>query len=113
MTRLRRVRREALEEARGVIVGQALGRVGGMVAVRPLLMNIERAIGSTLGASPTHDAGAIAQCSFCGRYSAAWAALSDMANTRAPCDCGKLGGWSGSFKAPGPDAAWSVGVNRR
>ena len=50
-----------------------------------------------------HDAGAIAQCQYCKRYTLDSKALSD----RQPvCACGKQHGWSGSFKPPGPEAQW-------
>lgn len=50
-----------------------------------------------------HDAGAVAQCQYCKRYTLDRQALSD----RQPvCACGKQHGWSGSFKPPGPDAQW-------
>lgn len=50
-----------------------------------------------------HDAGAVAQCQYCSRYTLDWNALGD----RQPvCDCGKQHGWSGSFKPPGTDAKW-------
>jgi hypothetical protein len=50
-----------------------------------------------------HDAGAIAQCHYCKRYTLDRKAL----ESRQPvCSCGKNTGWCGSFKAPGPDAAW-------
>jgi hypothetical protein len=55
-------------------------------------------------ATHRHDEGAIACCSYCGRYSLDPKTLSD----RQPvCDCGKQRGWSGSFRRPGPDAKWS------
>lgn len=60
-----------------------------------------------IAASLTHDEGAIARCSYCGRYSLDRATLS-RDNSRQPlCDCGKQHGWSGSFVRPGPDARWS------
>ena len=50
-----------------------------------------------------HDAGAIAQCGYCQRYTLDRKALSD----RQPvCTCGEKYGWSGSFKPPGADAHW-------
>jgi hypothetical protein len=55
-------------------------------------------------ATHRHDEGAIARCSYCGRYSLDPATLSD----RQPfCECGKQHGWCGSFKRPSPDAKWS------
>lgn len=51
-----------------------------------------------------HDEGAIARCSYCGRYSLDPATLSD----RQPvCDCGKQHGWCGSFVRPDADSRWS------
>jgi hypothetical protein len=51
-----------------------------------------------------HDEGAIARCSYCGRYSIDPKTLSD----RQPrCECGEKHGWSGSFTKPGHDAEWS------
>lgn len=55
-------------------------------------------------ATYSHDEGAIARCSYCGRYSLDPKTLSD----RQPmCDCGEKHGWSGSFERPGVDAKWS------
>jgi hypothetical protein len=51
-----------------------------------------------------HDEGAIARCSYCGRYSLDPKTLS---NRQPKCDCGEQHGWSGSFKKPGPDSKWS------
>lgn len=58
----------------------------------------------SLPATMFHDAGAIAQCFYCRRYTLDPKALSDRQPT---CECGKKEGWSGSFKPPGPDAKWS------
>lgn len=55
-------------------------------------------------ASLRHDEGAIARCSYCGRYSLDPKTLSDR---QPKCDCGEKHGWSGSFKKPAPDAKWS------
>lgn len=53
-----------------------------------------------------HDEGAIARCSYCGRYSLDLAALGP--DSKQPvCECGKQHGWSGSFVKPGLDARWS------
>jgi hypothetical protein len=60
--------------------------------------------GSQITATWSHDAGAYARCSYCGRYSDNPHSLT---KDSFPCDCGKLHGWSGSFKKPGPDAKWS------
>lgn len=55
-------------------------------------------------ATYSHEEGAIARCSYCGRYSLDPKTLSD----RQPmCDCGEKHGWSGSFERPGVDAKWS------
>jgi hypothetical protein len=60
-------------------------------------------------ATARHDAGAYARCSFCGRYTIDMCALE---RKRVPlCDCGKRGGWSGSFKKPGADAQWSFSLD--
>ncbi|WP_070106461.1 hypothetical protein [Burkholderia plantarii] len=57
-----------------------------------------------LAATIFHGEGAIARCSYCGRYTVDRKALSH----RPPkCECGEKYGWSGSFKKPGPDAKWS------
>jgi hypothetical protein len=66
----------------------------------------EQSGGPLNGIPPTmrHDEGAIAQCSYCGRYSIDPATLSG----RQPvCECGQQHGWSGSFKRPSHDAKWS------
>jgi len=50
-----------------------------------------------------HDAGAVAQCGYCKRYTMDARALSD----RQPmCECGEWHGWSGSFKPPTADSKW-------
>ncbi|WP_414440488.1 hypothetical protein [Burkholderia sp. 22PA0106] len=55
-------------------------------------------------ATPCHDEGAIARCSYCGRYSIDPSTL----RGRSPqCECGERDGWCGSFVKPGPDAKWS------
>jgi hypothetical protein len=51
-----------------------------------------------------HDEGAIARCSYCGRYTLDRKALS---NRQPVWECGKQNGWSGSFVKPGTDAKWS------
>ncbi|WP_186019693.1 hypothetical protein [Burkholderia gladioli] len=57
-----------------------------------------------IAATMFHGEGAIARCSYCGRYSIDRQTLGD----RAPkCECGEKHGWSGSFEKPGPDAKWS------
>lgn len=60
--------------------------------------------GRSICATSMHDAGAFGRCSYCGRYSDSWDCL---ARGMFPCDCGKLGGWSGSFVSPNKDAVWS------
>jgi hypothetical protein len=60
-------------------------------------------------ATLTHGEGAIARCSYCGRYSLDKKTLSD----RQPvCDCGKSHGWSGSFEKPRSDAKWAGAAPR-
>lgn len=56
-------------------------------------------------ATHSHDAGAIARCSYCGRYSDRPLALSRTKHL--VCDCGKTHGWSGSFKRPDENSIWS------
>ncbi|WP_185731569.1 hypothetical protein [Burkholderia glumae] len=57
-----------------------------------------------IAATMFHGEGAIARCSYCGRYSLDRKTLGD----RPPkCECGEKHGWSGSFEKPGPDAKWS------
>lgn len=60
--------------------------------------------GTDIRATLAHDAGAYARCSWCLRYSDNPKAL---LKDEHPCDCGKLHGWSGSFKKPGASATWS------
>ena len=60
--------------------------------------------GAEIQKSGSHDSGAYARCSYCGRYSDKQAAL---LKDDYPCDCGKLRGWSGSFKKPTADSIWS------
>lgn len=57
-----------------------------------------------IAATHRHDEGAIARCSYCGRYSLDPATLSDR---QPACECGRQHGWSGSFKKPEPDSRWS------
>lgn len=52
-----------------------------------------------------HDAGAYARCSYCGRYSDKPSTLRGYGY--AKCDCGKEGGWCGSFKKPDEKSEWS------
>ena len=59
--------------------------------------------GSEIKRSGSHDAGAYAMCSSCGRYSDHPKSLLGI----YPCDCGKVGYWSGSFKPPTSESQWS------
>lgn len=76
----------------------------------PLLLDtltlIDRALGATMERTSVHDAGAIARCSACGRYTVDARALSH--NLNVACDCGSEHHWSGSFVSPGPDAQWAL-----
>ena len=58
---------------------------------------------AAITATHSHDAGAYARCSYCGRYSDDIRSLEH----KIPCDCGKTEGWCGSFLRPGPKAVWS------
>lgn len=60
--------------------------------------------GSDIKATRTHDAGAYARCSYCGRYSDDYRALT---KDEWPCDCGNLHGWSGSFVKPTAASKWN------
>ena len=68
--------------------------------------------GDEIAKTGHHDAGAIAQCSYCRRYSDNPKALDynprgpDLA-TDVRCDCGKTRGWCGSFKKPTAESVWS------
>ena len=77
---------------------------GGNEAAKPIR-------GSDIPKTGHHDAGAIARCSYCGRYSDNPKALQyDPRATSAKdlrCDCGKTHGWSGSFKRPTAGSIWS------
>lgn len=74
-----------------------------------MAMTIERELefievrGKALVATLHHDAGAIARCSSCGRYSDDSRSLSG----HHPCECGHNGYWSGSFVPPHEAATWS------
>ncbi|WP_257744572.1 hypothetical protein [Burkholderia glumae] len=57
-----------------------------------------------IAATMFHGEGAIARCSYCGRYSLDPKTLGDR---QPKCECGEKHGWSGSFEKPGPDAKWS------
>lgn len=57
-------------------------------------------------ATHRHDAGAMARCSYCRRYSLDPNTLGED-RYQPICECGKQHGWCGSFTRPGPDAKWS------
>lgn len=57
-----------------------------------------------IAATMFHGEGAIARCSYCGRYSIDPKTLGDR---QPKCECGEKDGWSGSFEKPRPDAKWS------
>ncbi|WP_208455489.1 hypothetical protein [Burkholderia gladioli] len=57
-----------------------------------------------IAATMFHGEGAIARCSYCGRYSLDPKTLGDR---QPKCECGEKDGWSGSFEKPRPDANWS------
>jgi hypothetical protein len=59
--------------------------------------------GEEIKATHFHDAGAFAKCSYCGRYSDKPESLHGYIF----CDCGKKGGWCGSFKKPTEISRWS------
>lgn len=62
----------------------------------------------TIPATLQHDAGAIARCSYCGRYTTRNAVLS---RPYIKCDCGKTHGWCGSFKKPDAKSRWCEGYS--
>jgi hypothetical protein len=64
--------------------------------------------GEKIKSTLTHDAGAFGRCSYCGRYSDNPSVLLE----RIACDCGKSGGWSGSFRRPTLDSLWSSAALR-
>ena len=59
--------------------------------------------GEEIKGNRIHDAGAYARCSYCGRYSDKPGSLRGYVK----CDCGKEGGWCGSFKKPDEKSEWS------
>ena len=59
--------------------------------------------GINIAKTAEHDAGAIARCSYCGRYTDREDALR---GSNVPCDCRASGGWCGSFVKPTKDSAW-------
>jgi hypothetical protein len=77
--------------------------LGQCVNVAPTPSDKQEAVNG-IPATLRHDEGAIARCSYCGRYSLDPKTLS---NRQPKCDCGEQHGWSGSFKKPGPDSKWS------
>lgn len=74
------------------------------IAARAASPQAKEAPMNGIAATLRHDEGAIARCSYCGRYSLDPKTLSDR---QPKCECGEKHGWSGSFKKPGPDAKWS------
>lgn len=68
--------------------------------------------GADIQATGAHDAGAIARCSYCGRYSDDPKALQydsySFSKHDLKCECGKTHGWCGSFKTPTADSIWSA-----
>jgi hypothetical protein len=61
--------------------------------------------GQDIPATLEHDAGAIARCSYCGRYT------DDKSVLRinwTQCSCGKTHGWCGSFRPPTEESKWSA-----
>lgn len=68
--------------------------------------------GANIPRTGNHDAGAIARCSYCGRYSDNPKALQYDPRSESPkdlrCDCGKTHGWCGSFKRPTAESVWSA-----
>jgi len=68
--------------------------------------------GANIPRTGQHDAGAIARCSYCGRYSDDPRALQYDPRSESPhdlrCDCGKTHGWCGSFQHPTAESIWSA-----
>lgn len=112
----RRTARELVTQLTAAL-GELRAEVGACVSHVPvesmppalvgLLQRADRAIGAAIEKNSLHDAGAYARCSYCGRYSVSPLSIATT-STRFVCDCGRAGGWSGSFVAPGPDAVWSI-----
>ena len=67
--------------------------------------------GSHITKTGHHDAGAVARCSYCRRYSDNNKALQYDPYHESPkdlkCDCGKTHGWCGSFERPTSESIWS------
>jgi hypothetical protein len=66
---------------------------------------VELVRGASIKNTHWHDAGAYGRCSHCGRYSDDAYCLDD----RVMCDCGRKGGFSGSFKKPTKESNWVTG----
>lgn len=75
---------------------------------------LDRLISRGLTANSTHDAGAYARCSGCGRYTINPNSLGvpgrKTGHVPCVCDCGRADHWCGSFVAPGEDARFAVGL---
>jgi len=104
---------EALDRrSRGVAAVVARGDAGGAADAAdeggaPMTASASPAEGRKRPpATLTHDEGAVARCSFCGRYTLDPAALGPAAR-QPDCECGRRDGWCGSFVPPGDDAQWS------
>lgn len=78
---------------------QAIAAIRDLAAAAPQAAPV-----NGIPATLRHDEGAIARCSYCGRYSIDPKTLSDR---QPACDCGERHGWSGSFEKPGRDAKWN------
>jgi hypothetical protein len=61
--------------------------------------------GTTIKRTLEHDAGAVARCSFCGRYTDR---PDILRRNWTKCDCGKPYGWSGSFEPPTDKSEWCI-----
>jgi len=61
--------------------------------------------GENIRKALSHDAGAYARCSYCGKYSDNPESL--LYREAIKCDCGKTGGWTGSFVKPDEKSEWS------
>jgi hypothetical protein len=78
-------------------------------------MNDQETIrGSHIKETYRHDAGAIARCSYCLRYSDDPLALEydprKESTNDMRCECGKTRGWCGSFSRPTAESKWSESV---
>jgi hypothetical protein len=97
----------------GFLIGLAVGaRARGVdfAHTREAFNNLCALAREVIPATGRHDAGAYARCSFCGRYTIHLQALEKR---RVPlCECGRKGGWSGSFKRPAEDAQWSFSLDK-